>query len=131
MTLNVRVFAPAALIAAVLISLACALSSPGLRSGLDDEAESLAGSYDVSGANPDGSAYTGIAEITVSGGQIAVHWEIGSQTFDGTGQWDGETLTVVYDGGTAVYERRAGGTLEGSWSPAGEVGAGTEVLTRR
>lgn len=96
----------------------------------------FAGSYDVSGTNPDNSNYFGDATFVDSGdGTFAVTLNIDSdppQTIFGTGTINasGQLVTVDNEGFTTTYTLQDNGNLTGAWDD-GAGGQGTEVLTRR
>jgi hypothetical protein len=94
----------------------------------------LAGPYQVSGTNFDGSAYEGTVEITGDGPGYRVAWEVGSTTSSGEGTLDGDRFVVDFSGaatgaGTAAYRLEDDGSLVGTWTLEGSVGEGTETLT--
>lgn len=90
----------------------------------------FAGSYQVEGVNPDGvGSYGGEATILATGDAYSVEWVIGTDVFFGTGIGYGDILAVGYDGGTALYERQADGTLSGVWTAFGGQTLGMEVMT--
>jgi len=84
------------------------------------------GSYRVDGRNPDGSRYSGAAEIRDRGDHIDIEWQVASKSYRGTGKLDGNVLTVDWGAATpVVYALAADGSLRGLWSS----GRGEEVLT--
>lgn len=113
-------------IAAGLLATAFVAASPAL-------ARDIGGAYRVAGTNLDGTAYAGSAEITViSDTTCLIEWETGSSS-QGICMRHGGVLAAAYtlDGyyGLVVYDILADGTLRGTWTVAGENGAGTETLT--
>lgn len=88
----------------------------------------LEGEFDVYGVNPDGRAYSGIAEIVYNGGKYVVTWEIAGETIIGEGRWENEQFTVLYDGGEAIYTLDEFGTLTGTWLLEGNAEPGSETL---
>lgn len=88
----------------------------------------ISGMYNVSGRNPDGSRYAGTVVISqVSGNTYSFTWKIGSQTFEGQGDLNGDTISV--DWGQAdpvIYKVRPDGTLMGLWAR----GRASETLTK-
>ena len=96
-------------------------------------AQEVVGSYAVKGTNPDGSTYTGMAEITpLSDVTCEVVW-----TTDGTDSTGicmryenafAAAYTLNDDIGLLIYEIMPDGTMQGTWTIAGSDGVGTEVL---
>jgi uncharacterized caspase-like protein len=92
----------------------------------DDAIPRPHGRYRVSGRNPNGSRYSGTADISDSGGQFVIKWKVGSKGYRGIGERDGNLLTVDWGAATpVVYALADGGTLRGLWGN----GKGEEVLT--
>lgn len=96
-------------------------------------ARDLGGAYRVSGTNLDGTAYSGLATVTVvSDTTCVIEWETGS-TAQGICMRHGNVFAAAYelDGyfGLVVYDILADGTLRGTWTVTGEDGAGRETLT--
>jgi hypothetical protein len=90
--------------------------------------------YRVKGTNPDGSAYSGEAEITIiSDTTCAIKWITGSTESTGICMRNGDAVAAGYVLGDAVglviYKLRNDGSLEGTWTIAGKNGTGTEELT--
>ena len=84
------------------------------------------GSYRVRGRNPDGSRYSGTAEIRDSGDHIVIEWRVASKGYRGTGTLDGNVLTVDWGATTpVVYALTSDGSLRGLWNS----GRGEEILT--
>ena len=55
----------------------------------------IAGSYSVSGTNPDASTYTGTVVVSqIDGNRYRFDWSVANQTFTGTGVLDGNTISV-------------------------------------
>ena len=102
-----------------------------LTSHLDPHLGALAleGDYNCTGTNPDGSGYRGTTTITpISHNRYSLKWEIGTQTYTGTGALAGNTLTVDWDDTwPVIYKVKVNGTLEGTWSN----GRATETLVPR
>lgn len=96
----------------------------------------FAGSYDISGTNPDNSNYFGEATIVDNGNNtFTVTLNINSdppQTIFGTGTVNASNQLVVIDneGFTTTYTLQPNGNLSGAWDD-GAGGQGTEVLTRK
>lgn len=116
-------------IAFIWLSLACnTISNLSIQS---EQNPMLEGEFDVTGANPDGSVYFGLAEIVYSRGKYVITWEISGDTIVGTGKWENDQFTVVYDGGHAVYSLNEFGTLTGTWFLEGDTKPGSETLAPR
>ena len=96
-------------------------------------AQSIGGTYTVSGTNFDGSPYRGEATITETGGTTCtIHWDTGSNA-DGICMRSGDAFSAGYvmgeDIGLVLYKIEQDGSLHGLWTIAGKKGTGTEVLT--
>ncbi len=92
----------------------------------DEAAVRPHGRYEVRGRNPNGSRYSGIAQIDDRGDRIVIEWRVAGKSYRGTGALDGNVLTV--DWGAAnpvVYALASDGSLRGLW----DGGDGEEVLT--
>ena len=87
---------------------------------------SIAGSYSVSGTNPDASTYTGTVVVSqVNGNQYRFDWSVANQTFTGTGILNGNTISVDWgQDSPVIYQVGTNGVLNGTWSN----GRGTELL---
>jgi hypothetical protein len=84
------------------------------------------GRYEVRGRNPNGSRYSGTAQIQDHGDRIVIQWRVASKTYRGTGTLDGNVLTVDWGAQTpVVYALASDGSLRGLWSG----GDGEEILT--
>lgn len=94
---------------------------------------SIAGRYALTGTNPDGSQYSGTAEIVAVGpGQVQITQVVGGQTWSGQGGWTGDDLRIVYPAYDviAVYGLNADGSLEGNWGDRdSSVLQGWELMT--
>jgi hypothetical protein len=95
-------------------------------------AQNVGGSYTVKGTNPNGSTYSGTAEITPSGDTCRMIWHTGS-TARGICMLSHKALAATYrmgdTYGLVIYELQPDGVLKGVWTVADEKGAGTEILT--
>ena len=77
----------------------------------------LDGTYRVQGRNPDGSAYAGAVRLVEPGGSVAMTWQVGNRTYQGTGSFDGRLMIVNWgDRYPVVYVLMSDGTLHGTWS---------------
>lgn len=97
-------------------------------------AQSIGGSYSVSGTNLDGSHYRGSAEITLTSKTTCIiAWKTGGTTASGICSRNGDTFAAAYEMsgaiGLVIYKVLPDGTLDGLWTIAGTEGNGTEVLT--
>ncbi|MCA8909190.1 MAG: hypothetical protein KDA49_07435 [Rhodospirillaceae bacterium] len=94
---------------------------------------SIAGRYTLMGTNPNGSQYSGTAEIVAVGpGQVQIIQTVGGQTWAGQGGWTGDDLQIVYPDFNvmAVYGLNPDGSLEGNWGERGStVLQGWELMT--
>src|SRR3954464_129442 len=94
-----------------------------------------AGRYDVAGSNPGGKGrYAGTVTVERTGDTFRVTWDIGSQTFVGTGIGSDKGFAVSYRSGgqtgLAIYGAN-GNNWEGVWTYTGGRDIGGEVWTRR
>lgn len=91
------------------------------------EAEGLTGNYSVAGRNPDGTTYDGTVVLTQQGRTFTLIWTVGTDSYRGAGELDGNVLTVDWGDKTpVVYAVMADGHLKGLWA----AGRGAEELTR-
>ena len=95
-------------------------------------AQSLAGRYEVRGTNPNGSSYSGTAEIIqTSGSTCRIAWHVGSE-WTGICMLSGDVFAAAYHSGNSsgllIYHRHPDGKLTGEWT-VGAGGGGTETLT--
>ena len=93
----------------------------------------LGGSYEVRGTNPNGSKYSGTAEIIVtSENTCRITWNVGNES-SGICMRNGTAFAAGYvlgeKVGLIIYEMHDDGTLDGLWTIADQEGVGTEVLT--
>lgn len=108
-------------------ALLLALASPAA-------AQSIGGSYTVSGTNFNGSAYEGTAEITLTSETTCViEWITGGTTSQGICMRNDDSFAAAYvlgnKTGLVVYKVMEDGSLDGVWTIAAQEGHGTEVLT--
>lgn len=104
---------------AALITLA--LAPPAL-------AQSILGTYSADGRNPDGSSYSGTVWIDQAGKGFAFRWQIGNQSYTGSGTQSGDVVTVNWgDAHPVYYLVMPDGELHGTWAD----GRGLEKLTPR
>ena len=94
-----------------------------------------AGRYSMVGSNPGGgSRYSGTVEVERTGDTFRVTWDVGGQTFVGTGIGSEKGLAVTYRSGNqtglAIYGAN-GDNWEGVWTYTGGKVVGGEVWTRR
>ena len=96
-------------------------------------AQTVGGTYSVSGTNADGSSYTGSAEITVNGPACSISWQTGGSSSAGTCLLTGNAFGAAYQlgdsPGLAVYQLQPDGTLKGQWTTIGSCGVGSETLS--
>jgi hypothetical protein len=88
--------------------------------------------HEASGSNPDGSKYTGTADVKViSDTTYTIVWKIGDATYQGFGMRLNDSLAATYtiDGepGLIIYKVNGDG-LTGAWAIRGHDGVGTERL---
>ena len=98
-------------------------------------AQDIAGTYTVTGKNPDGSDYSGVATIGgTAGGACGITWTIGEgQASQAFCMRQDEVVSAAYTLGESIglviYRINAEGGLDGTWSIAGQEGVGEEHLT--
>jgi hypothetical protein len=96
-------------------------------------AQTVGGTYSVSGTDADGSSYTGSAEITLNGPACAISWQTGGSSSAGTCLLTGNAFGAAYQlgdsPGLAVYRLQPDGTLKGQWTTIGSSGVGSETLS--
>jgi hypothetical protein len=95
-------------------------------------AQMIGGTYSVEGANMNGSPYTGTAEIAFTAENCEIFWTTGSTTSSGICMVGENVFVAGYElggkVGLVIYRVLPDGVLDGSWTIAGEPGAGYEVL---
>lgn len=88
----------------------------------------VSGSYSAEGRNPDGSAYSGRADLVEADGVVSVRWQVGSQSYSGQGPINGDVITVDWgQNSPVVYVVMPDGELHGTWAD----GLALEKLTPR
>ena len=98
--------------------------------------EPAGSSYSVVGSNPGGGGarYQGTVTVEPTGETFRVTWDIGGQTFVGTGIGTNRGIAVSYRSGNqtglAIYAPK-GNDWEGVWTYTGGRTLGGEVWTRR
>jgi len=97
-------------------------------------AGNLAGQYQVTGKNVDGSTYSGTAQIVVTSDTTCrISWQTDAAASQGTCMRNGTSFAASYTLADAIglvlYEIKPDGTLEGSRMIAGKPCVGTETLT--
>ena len=93
------------------------------------------GRYSVVGTNPGNKArYSGTVRVERTGETFRVTWDIGSQTYVGTGIGSAKGLAVSYRSGSqtglAIYGAN-GDNWEGVWTYTGGQDIGGEAWTRQ
>jgi hypothetical protein len=108
---------------------------PSVESASAADSMTLASTYDVTGTNPDGSAYSGTASVKViSDTTFTIKWQIAGSVYQGFGMRLNDTLSATYtiDGEPGLVMYKVDGTgINGLWSIRGHNGSGTEHLTPR
>ena len=94
-----------------------------------------AGTYSVIGSNPGGRGrYSGTVTVERTGDTFRVTWDIGNQTYVGTGIGSEKGIAVTYRSGNqtglAIYGAN-GNNWEGVWTYTGGREVGGEAWTRR
>ncbi len=86
----------------------------------------IVGLYNVAGTNPNGTTYRGVLTLTRTDGAYMLVWKIGSSTFTGTGNFQGESLVINWgQSHPVIYSVAEDGRLIGTWNG----GNATEILT--
>ena len=111
---------------ACLFACLTALATPSFAQGVE-------GSYALRGTNPDGSSYVGSVEISaISEVTCEIVWSTGGQESVGICMRYHNAFAAAYtlneDIGLLIYEIRPDGSMEGTWTVAGQDGVGTEIL---
>jgi hypothetical protein len=93
-------------------------------------AQSVGGRYAVQGTNPNGSRYSGTAEIMPNGNVCRIHWHVGSE-WRGICMTSGNRFAASYHSGDTfgllIYRINGDGSLSGEWT-TGSGSTGTETL---
>ncbi|MGY2047970.1 hypothetical protein [Methylobacterium sp. JK268] len=95
----------------------------------------ISGRYQVKGATPDNSSYTGTAEVTKTGETYRVTWSIGGTKYVGTGIGKDGFIAVAYkaggsDTGICLLVTEDGDRVNVVWTYAGGRTLGGEQWTR-
>jgi hypothetical protein len=117
---------------ATVIRLFCTLALLAVAAPAAADSLNLSSRYEASGSNPDGSKYTGTANVKViSDTTYTIVWKIGGETYEGFGMRLNDSLAATYtiDGepGLVIYKVDGNG-LTGAWAIRGHDGVGTEHL---
>jgi len=104
------------------------------RSGSDNAAPTadIAGTYTVTGTNPDGSAYEGGLVVTERGDVYQFSWSTG-ENYEGVGVVSGNAVAVGWGSaacGAVLYRTADDGSLSGRWALYENESAGTETARR-
>lgn len=94
----------------------------------------VAGRYNIDGRNPDGSGYSGTAEVQPTGDTFRVTWTIGGQRYVGTGIGTDDALAITYRSGNntgVALLFREGSQYKVVWTFAGGTSLGSEDWSRR
>lgn len=139
---TVRVVLAAVLGLVMMVGAAAAGSAQGAGAAAESPAPGAAtaradpsGNYRVQGTGPDDASYVGQATVARQGDLYLVRWQVGDDSYQGTGLVQGTAFGVVWtaeDGsspGIALYTIAPGGGLSGVWATHGQPGVGTEVWT--
>ena len=80
-------------------------------------AQDLTGAYLAQGRNADGSTYRGTVQLTHRADVVSLAWQVGAESYIGTGVLDGRVVTVDWGADTpVVYVVMPDGTLHGTWA---------------
>lgn len=101
-----------ALITATVAGLGLTLLSPAAA-----EAQDINGRYQVSGRNPDGSTYSGTAEVSEVFGKVTIRWRVAGSAFEGIGSREDRVVTVDWgDTYPVIYVVMPDGSMHGTWA---------------
>jgi hypothetical protein len=93
-------------------------------------AQSVGGRYEVRGTNPNGSNYSGTADISPNGNICRISWHVGSE-WRGICMVSGNRFAASYHSGDTagllIYRINGDGSLAGEWT-TGAGSTGTETL---
>ncbi len=113
-----------------------ALAAAGLALSLAPAQAQRNGLYEVTGTNPDGSAYTGnmiVQQVGLASWRVA--WQVGENRFEGYAMSSGPVFSVGFTlgqaPGVAIYQVSPDGSMTGQWTLIGSSAIGTENLTPR
>jgi hypothetical protein len=94
-------------------------------------AQTVGGRYQVQGTNPNGSNYSGTAEVVPRGDTCRITWHVGSE-WRGICMVSGGSFAASYRSGDTfgllIYQIQPDGSLSGVWTLADGGGRGTETL---
>ena len=80
-------------------------------------AQGVSGLYRVEGRNPDGSVYSGTAQLVDLNGKITIAWQVAGQGYQGSGTRIGDVVQVNWgDQYPVVYVVMPNGQLHGTWA---------------
>jgi hypothetical protein len=103
----------------------------GTEKAVRTSGSSLAGDYNVTGTNPNGSGYKAELSITPKAGGYKFAW---SNNTSGFGIKQGDTVSVGIGGSRCAfvaYEIKPDGMLDGVWGGYGSDKTGTEKATKK
>lgn len=107
------------------------VNESGVETAVRSSGSGLAGNYDVTGRNPDGSGYKGSLAIAPLGGGYKFDW---SNHASGFGVKRGSNVSVGIGGARCAfvaYEIQPDGTLDGIWGGYGGTKTGTEKASKK
>ena len=80
-------------------------------------AQGVNGLYRVEGRNPDGSAYSGSAQLVEINDTVTIAWQVAGQGYQGTGTRNGDIVWVNWGADhPVVYVVMPSGQLHGTWA---------------
>ena len=98
-------------------TLIAAISGAAMLIASGVAAQSVSGQYRAEGRNPDGSSYSGTVQIRENKGGVQINWQVGSQSYKGSGTRNGDVIWVDWgDTYPVVYVRMPSGELHGTWA---------------
>ena len=107
------------------------MDESGTESAARTSGSGVAGDYNITGRNPNGSIYKGTLSIAPRAVGYAFAW---SNNTSGFGIKQGNTLSVGIGGSRCAfvaYEIKPDGTLDGVWGRDGSERTGTEKATKK
>lgn len=107
------------------------VNESGTERAMRTSGAGLAGNYDATGKNPDGSGYKATLSIAPSGGGYKFDW---SNDSSGFGVKRGSNVSVGIGGSRCAfvaYEIKPDGMLDGIWGGYGSNKTGTEKATKK
>jgi hypothetical protein len=106
----------------------------GTEKAVRTDGRTFAGTYEVTGKQPDGVEYAGRLVIKKDGEGYDFEWKTGTTSLVAFGTWQGSYAAASFGGrqcGFALYSVLGGRNLEGVWGGQKAVTIGTEKASRK